>query len=565
MTVSIRPVIKASEREALRAELAPWDGYLSIATTPAYIELMQRPEKLICFFTGNQWGKNVNIVKHYIDRIRGKHKVEFKNMRPGTVHRVIRFCSETLPNDPDGGDRNTIYPVLKRLLPKWMIKKDVTQRRPMMTLMDPQGGPDIFVEFVSYGQDVQAGAGVQRFSVYIDENCPKTFFDEQIPRLLASDGDLVMGMTPALGSVTWQMEELFEQASAIRRSPRVRARLKERFGEDYPEWQTTDSGSDIAVFMCATDDNPYYDELVKEKNAKSRALLEASQPPPYILGVDYKPLTKEEYITSKLGFYDADSEDVRRYGIFRQVAGRMHKDFSPAIHVIDSNKYFPEGVPHGWCHGRGIDYHQSTPWHCTFIAISPQDEAFVYDEVVMSPERYITKEICHAIIEHSKDYKYDVSRIDPLASQMQVNTGISTIQDVNNIFHDQKREGIGTGGYWLAWDTKSTRGREEVRKRIKNSLLCGKPFNNKGERGENLPTIWFFNNCNITIDSMKNWRHDETRQQSLETKDPKESFIQKYSHICMAIECLFKEQGFRAKAEYRSQGRPSSANSYGRG
>ena len=500
--------------------------------------------------TGNQWGKNVNIVKHYIMRIMGKHPIESKNMRPGTRHRVIRFCSEKLPMEKEGEEtKNTIYPVFKRMLPKAWIKKDISQRSQTMTLRDPQGGPDLFIEFVSYEQDLQAQAGVQRFSVYIDENCPKAFFEEQIPRLLASDGDLLMGMTPALGSVTWQFEDLFERASAIYRSKKVRARLKERFDETFPKWQITDNATDIAVFMCATDDNPLYDQLVEEKNGRDIALIETGKHPLYKTVTDFVPVTKDEYITQKLGFYDTDSEDVRRYGIFRQVAGRMYKDFDSGIHVIDKEKYFPDDIPHGWMHGRGIDYHQSTPWHCTFISISPQNEAFVYNESVLSPEKYITAQICRDIAEKSRDYSYPVNRIDPLANQMQVNTGITTVEDINRIFYEFKRDGVGTGGYWVPWDTKSTRGREEVRERIKNSRMCGKPFNNKGERGELLPTIWFMSDCRVTIDSMKNWRHDESAVKSLETKDPKESFIQKWSHICMAIECLFKESGFRARPD----------------
>jgi hypothetical protein len=556
--------------EAAKAEIAPFSGFAEIVNTKVFYEFMHRPEKTIAFFTGNQWGKNVNIVRHYVMRLMGWHPIEAKNMRPSTKVRKLRFCAEKLPYDPEGGDSNTVYPVFKRMWPRHLIRKDVTQRRPRLTLIDPQGGPDIEIEFSSYGQDVQTQAGVQLWSVYIDENCTREFYSEQVPRLLAADGDIIIGMTPALGSVSWQFEEIYEKARVIYRTPRVCKRLKDRFGEDHEELEVTANDTDIAVFMAATDDNPYYDQLVKEKNERELALITAGRHPMYIRRAeDYTPVTKASYITEKLGFYDDESEDVRRYGIFRQVSGRIFKDFDTRIHVIEPNRLFPDGVPHQWVHGRGIDYHQSTPWHTTFIAISPQDEAFIYEESVLSPERYVTLQICREIAEKSKDYRYALNKVDPLAAQVQTNTGVSTIDDINRVFFELKRDGLGTGGYWTSWDTKSTRGREEVRKRIANSRKCGSPFNNRtivNGRSVYLPTIWVLSNCRVTIDSLKNWRLEEWSDRSkLETKDPKETPMQKHSHICTAIECLFKEAGFRARAEdMRMEPQRKTAMQYGR-
>ena len=81
-----------------------------------------------------------------------------------------------------------------------------------MTIRDPQGGPDIYVEFTSFNQDTQAQAGVQRKSIWVDEHAPKGFYEEQLPRLLASDGDLVYTLTPAQEHLDWEYDELFERA-----------------------------------------------------------------------------------------------------------------------------------------------------------------------------------------------------------------------------------------------------------------------------------------------------------------------------------------------------------------
>ena len=556
-------------------DLGDWSEYLAIRRTWTYDQFMLRPEKTIALFTGNQWGKNVNIVKHYIARIFGKHPIEDKNMRPEKDIRTYRFCCEVMPFDSDGEDGNTIYPVLLKMLPKHMIKKYVSQRRPVMTLIDPQGGRDVHIEFSSYGQDVQRQAGKQRASVYIDENCNREFYEEQAPRLLASDGDIVIGMTPALGQITWQFESIYEKARTIIRTKRVRERIKSRFNEDKPAIEVTGHDTDICVLMAASDDNPYYDELVAMKNEREKKLITYGQHPVYKNLDEFTPITKGEYIKSKLEIYDEESEDVRRYGIFRQISGRIFKDFDTSIHVINENKQFPNGIPHDYLHGRGIDYHEHVDWHVGFMAISPSDEAFIYDELVASPEKYVTLQMAQMIADRSKDYKYYLSKIDPLATKTQVNTGVSTVDDLNRIFYELRREGIGTGGYWTSWDTKSTRGREEVRKRLKNSRICGTPFNNKqmvNGRIENLPTLWVLSNCRQSIDYLKNWRLEEwANRDKLETKEQKETPQQRYSHLCMVYECLFKENGFRGRGDNRTwehikQQEPQrrTASNYGR-
>jgi hypothetical protein len=541
------------EKELQQGE--EWAGILSILTTPLFLQFMQRPEKIIGFFTGNQWGKNVNIMKHYVVRWLGKHPVEAKNLRPWTKIRTYRFCTENMPNDKDEekASKNTIYPVLKEMIPKRMIKKDITQRSAIMTLFDPQGGPDFYVEFVSYGQELQSQAGVQRASIYIDENCPLSFFEEQLPRLLASDGDIAIGMTPALGHVTWQYERIYEEAGTIIRTPLVVKRYKERFNENVPEIQhNAGKDRDICVFMAATDDNPSYDKLVYEKNSVEVKLVRAGKHPLYKSDADYKVITKDEYIRSKLKILDNEEEDVRRYGIFRQVAGRIFKDFDENIHKLKDTA-FPEGVPHNWTHSRGIDYHPHVDWHFGAIAISPQDEAFIYDELKISPEHFVTEQIGRMIAHKGKDYKYLLSKIDPLANETQTNTGLSTVDDLNRLFYEFKREGIGTGGYWTTWDTKGGRGREEIRKRLKNARICGKPFNNRQihlGREVYLPTLWILPHCKISVEYMKNWRLDEWADRSkLDTKEMKESPTQRYSHMNMVWEALFKEQAFRARRE----------------
>ena len=529
----------------LRA-LNDFSGYLDFIPTQTWKWLINCPCKIKCLFFGNQKGKNEEVLMDYYLRVWGKHPQKHLNILPDDKIRTIRFASENLPGDSENEEvKNTQYPVLKRRFnPSW-IAKDITARKPVVVIQ-PQtprvlhDGRKILskpaqIEFSSYGQSTQSQAGVQRRSVYIDESAPKDYFDEQIPRLLAADGDLILSYTPVPGNIGWEFDELFSRARIIYRTKAVRDRIKLRTGEVLPDIQITDSTDDIAVIMAATDDNPIYKKLAAEKSLR--------------IG---REVSVDEYITDMLGLIsDEDVIDARRYGLFRQLSGKIFKGFAQN-HVISTEKYFSEGIPHEFKHFRGIDWHESTPWACGWVAVSPDDEIFVYNEYNPSPEKTITMEIARVIATRSKDYRFELNLIDPLASKIQPNTGLSSLEDLNRIFSALKNEGTGTGGYWQSWDTKSQKGRDEIRKRLQNSLLCGTPFNNKVKKDgitTKLPTLWVCDNCHETIKSLKNWRREEWGDRSaLMTKDEKEKPQQRWSHFCTMLEGLMKRpEVFQAK------------------
>lgn len=551
-----RPSSPLSEEDTIK--LNEWEEYLLIRPTKLFHDLMHCPESTIALLTGNRFGKNSTIAKHYIQRIWGTHPIEAKNLRPHHKNRVLRFCAETLPlgSDREDGDKNTIYPIFKKMLPRSWIRKDITRLDPFIILYDPQGGKDVVIEFVSYNQDVKAQVGVDRFSIWIDESCSKAFYEEQVGRTLTSGcGDIVISLTPCTAGITWQYEEIFEQSSVIIRTPAVQKRWNARFDKNVPLVQRFSDRKDIAVLMAASDDNPYMQDVVDRINLAEERLILESKHPTIKKFEDFKPKTVAQYLDGKMDTFDEDTKDIRRYGIFKQVSGKIFKDFDEDIHVIQGHQYFPssgvnpQGIPAHYCHARGIDYHEHVDWHGGFIALSPENEAFIYNEFKMSPERYVTLDMAETINDKSSDYRYKLSLIDPLAAKTQVNTGLSTVDDLNHYFKEFKRENRSTGGIWRTWDTKSTRGREEVRKRLKNARMCQRPFNNRAVidgQVAYLPTIWIFDNCRVTIEYLKNWRLDDWNDPAqLEKKEIKETPLQKYSHMNMVWEAVFKDSTFK--------------------
>ena len=562
---------------ALTNQLNEFAQFFLFKPTWAFQNFIRVPHRIVGLFTGNQAMKTSSTAFQYVLRIMGWHPVAHKNVlyfecmnrhefgvlnRPQdnictvcggklNIHprgsRIFRFAAETLPQEKEtvGLDgegqskeiKNSTYPEFKKWLPRFLIKKDISFRLPSMSILDPNGGcyfgelhypvEEIVVEFVSYNQQIQAGAGVQRLSVWCDEEPPKDFYEEQLPRLLAENGDFIVSLTPA-NRITWTYDEIFERAALYVRTKAIVDFYKEREGKEVKRIERTSSPHDIAVIQAATDDNPTLMPEVID------SLFDA---------VD-----------------DQDTLAIRRYGIFKQVTGRIFKDFEYATHVIDPEKYFPgRRMFKDWVLARLVDYHESIPWAIAWVALSPHDEAFVYEEWDPSPDNFVNLTIAEEVASRSENYHFVMNLFDPLASKVQTNTGISTIEDFNRIFHQLKHEGIGSGGYWESWDTKSTRGRDIIRMRLKNALRVGVPFNNtilEGGLKTYLPTIWVWNNCRNMARSLKQWRLEEwaAARQNV-NRERKETPAEKFSHFCTALEAAFKDRRFRArKMEWETSG-----------
>lgn len=360
---------------------------------------------------------------------------------------------------------------------------------------------------------IQGGVVVHNCSIWLDEEAPYDFYEEQLPRLIAENGDMLFTLTPA-SYISWMHDYIFDKARVYYRTEAVCNFLKKYENKDVKRVEVTDNPYDIVVIQAATDDNP--------------------------------TLSKEAIESQFETIDDPDVLAIRRYGIFKQVSGRIYKDFE-AVHVIDADKYFPNGLPSDYLFARGIDYHPQTPWAIGMIALSPTNEAFIFGDLEMSPEKYTVAEIMYEIARLGGDYKFKFNKIDPLA-EANKKDGVTVLEDINRIFYEYSREGLCYGAFWSTWDTKGERGRDEIRKRLKNSKRCGRPFNNRvvvDGKEEYLPTIWIFSNCRHAIKSMKLWRWEEwSDSKSVVTKDKKNKPEQKWSHMNMVWEAIFKERGF---------------------
>lgn len=536
-------------------QLNNFEGFFRFKPTWALKKYLSCDNKIILLIYGNQGGKTSGTAYQYVLRILGLHPVAKKNVvyyeckndhcfAPFKVNeakictvcgeelkihertsRTFRFCSATLPGqttvgDNDGGTsevKNTQYPEFKKWLPPFLIKKDITARNPAIIIKDIYGGPDIVAEFVSYNQSTQSTAGVQRLSIWCDESPDYDFYEEQIPRLIAEDGDMIFTYTPVDRS-SWLFDMFYEKAQVYYRSKDIVDYLATS-GEKHEMEEKVESPYDIAVIMAATDENP---------------------------------TLRTEVIDAMFHHIDdPDAIAIRRYGIFKQLSGRIFKDFDYNVHVIDRNKYFPDGIPSNWTHARGIDFHPQTPWACGMATLSPQNELFIWGEWNPSPEKFTVREIARELAIREEDKRFKLNLIDPLAKAVKKNLSgnITVLDDLNDEFRRLAKEGLCSRAYWRTWNTKGEKGRDAIRERLKNSLEVKEPFKNKVRKDGvevYLPTIWILDNCKMSAQYMKNWRWEEWADAKAKlTKEEKNKPEQKWSHFNMVWEALLKETAFR--------------------
>ena len=429
--------------------------------------------------------------------------------------------SSTLPSSdqPDEQD-NAQYIELKRLIPPELIINDITARKQNLVIKSPTHGKTVF-EFRSSKQELQDLGKIPLSSVWHDEETPESIRNECKARLVDEGGDEVFTLTPT-NPLSYTFDQVWDRATLIYRSKAIVA----KYGGKQVQHRNT--GYDIACIQSATDDNPI--------------------------------LTLEDIEAEFGDIVDPDELAIRRYGVFKAISGRVHKTYDPSICYIAFDDTFPEGIPYEWFHARGVDYHESRlPWSILWLAASPQDEWFFWKEfhpAIDGPNAYNTYEIVKAMARQSEGYEYKVNLIDPLASKKQANSGFSTIDDMNRHFHEfQQMEGLGRPCYWEAWDTKGTTGRDEIAKRFKNAVRCGRPFNNavkekgnsvlplRGRKSAYLPTAWLCDTCPKSHQSVLKWRFGEYVAVSTKAvNDPKPTPQQKSSHDCMCMECMAKDQ-----------------------
>lgn len=279
------------------------------------------PKKRKLYIGGNRSGKTTAGICEGIWRATGTHpyRPELNNLGP-TRGRVVGV-------DFTNGIDKILVPQYKQWCRpstlrggSWETAFDKGSR----TLHFSNGS---FIEFMSYDQDLDKFAGTSRHWVHFDEEPPRPIWGECMARLIDTNGEYWMTMTPVEG-MTWIYDEIYE--------PNV-----------------NNPDGNVEVIEINTLENPYL---------SSEAITE------FVRSID-----------------DDDDVATRVGGAFVQQGGRVYKNFDPTPGVeqvlkepIDDPKtMFPSS---SWLWIMGLDHGLNNPTAVLWMAVDTNGFCVVFDE-----------------------------------------------------------------------------------------------------------------------------------------------------------------------------------------
>jgi hypothetical protein len=484
---------------------AKYIGLLTVKPHPTMVSYLTSTAFIRCIFKGNQGGGTQATAGYDAPlRILGLHPVQERN---DLADKPIRFVSKVVPEDKDD-EENQQYVCMRSVFePMGAIVKNITARNKIMHVKNMRGyGPPVFkAEFMASTQELDAFMSVQRSAYYQDEEIDKGKWNESVKRLMKAGGDVSVSVTPVKG-LDWMYDGLWCKAQKIVRSETI----CKKFG--YPAVEILRSRTGIECFQWATDDNP-----------------------------GLKIETIDEIFEN---FDDADELAMARYGVFRQVSGRIYKSFDKRVHVLPFDDVFNEELFKTYWQYRIIDFHPKKPWYVTFVAVTPTHEWFVWKELVASHDSKTTFELRDDIKSASifdEDDEYNrATLVDPLSTVEQGNTGKTTFDDLQTGEQGLRR--------MMTADTKGScvHGREHIKTRLRNSLLCGVPGNNfvndvtkeEARFGMYRPTIWILDNCRKHIEQIEGWRYVDFVQERVKATRTTKRESEKNQDFCRNLEFL---------------------------
>ena len=103
-----------------------------------------------------------------------------------------------------------------------------------------------------------------------------------------------------------------------------------------------------------------------------------------------------------------DEKEARLHGKYKHLSGLIYKDFDPERHIVKK----PFTIPKHWPRIILIDPHPRTPHMVTWMARSPREQMFVYDELF---EHCTVSELCAMIREKTGSDRIVGRYVDPSA------------------------------------------------------------------------------------------------------------------------------------------------------
>ncbi len=261
------------------------------------------------YIGGNRSGKTVGGSVETIYRLMGRHP--FKKVKEGPVYGRVHTV------DFDYGLDMIILPLLSKWMPpSYLIdgswERSYDKEHKVLHLNNGS-----FLEARSYQQEMEKFAGTSRDFNWFDEEPPRHIFNESQARLVDTDGDAFLTMTPVDG-MTWVHNDIYEPG-------------------------ILGTNKDIYVIEISMEENPHLDASARER-----------------------------YLST----LDPEERKAREHGQFVALGGRIFKEFNKVLHVVPF-----DGIPPAtWQHYATFDHGFNNPTAILWHAVSPSGDVITYSE-----------------------------------------------------------------------------------------------------------------------------------------------------------------------------------------
>lgn len=219
-----------------------------------------------------------------------------------------------------------------------------------------------FIECLTYEQETEKHAGTSRHAIWFDEEAPEHIFNENMGRLIDTNGCWWMTLTPVEG-IEW-IYQLY---------------------------------NDVVVEQL--DRNCYFVQVDSYDN----------------------PHISAAAIDALFGNLSAEQRLARTRGMFEQLGGKIYPNFSDENVVTLSDSFT---IPTDWMKVEWMDHGYNNPTCWLFAAISPDGEILVYDEIY--ERKHTVEQMARLVGERERRYGVPLYRVgDPSIRAEDARTGTS--------------------------------------------------------------------------------------------------------------------------------------------
>jgi len=341
---------------------------------PVMLPFHASPAKTRVVFGGNRSSKTFSLVIEASTSFQGKAPISIANVIP--PHRLnpkqrVRLCTVDYPNNFS----KVIWPYIKQLIPSDSIMDVVKDSGRVRAITNSQGG---FIEFMMYESEVSKFQGASRHRVLYDEQPPQEIRDENLMRLVDTNGEEVFALTPIeeanYGQTSpWINDELYTRAGIVTEKDLETGEVK--------DIHNPEGDPEIHVFFANIFDNPSIDRAAAER------------------------------ILSR--FTDEERE-VRTTGHLLFLSGLVYKEYNERIHLIAPFDDWWRGADaYDYTLYIAIDPHPRTPHNVIFLCVRRDGLLFIVDELFSIAES--AKELVDLIQMKQRGKVANAIIIDPIA------------------------------------------------------------------------------------------------------------------------------------------------------